>query len=155
MKRFLSKLLKTKNTGSGDLFASLVVLVALTLFCYYFINVIADIDSRIQVDQVARKYILRMESSGELSASERSAMETDLSHIKAVKKAIDAGNAPVITWSGNNVAGTRAGYGGTITLSAKVPIYMTTYDPDTNIMGTIGRDRLVWVNVTKQSTAKY
>lgn len=158
MLKLFKKKLNNKKEGISDFIASLIVLAFLTLFCYYFINVIADVDTKIQIDQVARKYILRMESSGELTAAEVNDIKADLMSIKAVAA---TGQTPVVTWKGAS-EGAKSGYGGTITLTIDCPVttikYSTDVDDEGNhksLLGVLTRDNIVTMHVTKQSTAKY
>ena len=158
MLKLFKKKLNNKKEGTSDLIASLLVLAFLTLFCYYFINVIADVDTKIQIDQVARKYILRMESSGELTAAEVNDIKADLMSIKAVAA---TGKTPVVTWKGA-YEGAKSGYGGTITLTIDCPVTTIKYSTYVNaegkhgsLLGVLTRDNIVTMHVTKQSTAKY
>lgn len=162
--RFINK----KHKGNGDLIASLFVILALTIFSLFFINSIADINTRIQMDQVARKYILRMESEGYLTASDKSSMISDLMQIPSVKAVTDGSD---ISFSGTTES--EVGYGGTIILKFSCPAAVTKYvSPsthtegsgddavevaDTTTFGGIRRDastKETYV-VTKSSTAKY
>lgn len=154
------KKLVTKRKGQGDLIASLFVILALTLFVFYYIGSIGDVGTKIQLDSIARKYILRMESAGELSTTDEAALKSDLMKISAVKEAVDMGNSINITWNGDNTA---KGYGSTITLLIKCPAVITNYSKGSNTgtgntgdnFGSVNRKEVITFVVTKQSTAKY
>ena len=151
MKKFITK----KRKGQGDLIASLFVLLALTLFVFFFINSITDVNTRIQLDQIARKYILRMESSGSLTSEEMLAIKQECNNIKSVNIATGGDISKIkVTWNGTNEA--RA-YGSEITLKIVCPAVVTTYKDDGTFVGSITRnpeDAIEYV-ITKQSTAKY
>lgn len=154
----LKEMLTRKAKGQGDLIASLFVILALTVFVLVYINSIGDIYTRNQLDQVARKYILRMESSGELSNEEETALKQDLMAIKSVKEAVGTDSSRIsVVW--NNHEGSK-GYGSTITLKIECPAIVTNYNKhegNNNDQSTYGsiNGKLVTFTVTKQSTAKY
>ena len=151
----MKKLLIKKRKGQGDLIASLFVLLALTLFVFFFIHSIGDVNTRINLDQVARKYILRMESSGSLTAEEMEQIKTECNQIKSVKIATGGSNSPIkVSYNGTN---TSTGYGGTITLEIRCPVAVTTYSTEGTFVGKItkNKDNVVEYVITKQSTAKY
>lgn len=146
----LLKLGKNKNKGQADLIASLFTIAALAVFVVYFINVIGDVTIRIQLDQIARKYILYMESAGELTPENQDSMLTELRSLSAVKKANDLGAGdPIIT------ASSKPGYGGTITLTIECPAATTGFTPGGSIYGAIMRNNVRTYVITKSSTAKY
>ena len=152
----MKKLLIKKSKGQGDLIASLFVLLALTLFVFFFVNSIGDINTRIQLDQIARKYMLRMESAGELTADEMTDIKEECNALTSVSKATGGDLSKInVTW--NNSEGKKS-YGGTITLEIICPAVVTTYKNDEGtFIGTIKRDASTAINyvITKQSTAKY
>lgn len=157
------KFIKKKQKGQGDLIASLFVVLALTLFVFFFINVIADVNTRIQMDQIARKYILRMETEGYLTDEEAAAMKTELCSIPSV--------GAVATESDIDLTGTTMGspkgYGATIILDIKCPATTTKYTSpqqddgsivvEQSSVGSIKRDdtTIKVYRITKSSTAKY
>lgn len=166
----LKKLLVNKAKGAGDLIASMFVILALTLFVFFFINVIADVNTRIQMDQIARKYILRMESEGYLTAEEESSIKTELLSIPSVKAVTDE--------SGISLDGSTkdpVGYGATLVLKIKCPAATTVYigpsgqtedtdgdgeadsSNDASAVGTLKRNKNTAKTyvITKSSTAKY
>lgn len=155
------KLLVKKQKGEGDLVASLFAILALTMVVYFFIGAIGDVTTRTEMDQVARKYILRMESTGELTADDKKALYTDLYNIRAIKDAVDnMGGKIEISWGSSAGTGVKGGYGSTITLNIKCTASVLRYtNIDTNgnnagFMGLFGKTTLDY-NVSKQSTAKY
>lgn len=145
-----------KNKGNSDLISSLFVILALSVFVIFYIGVISDVGTRNNIDQVARKYILRMESEGELSMDNESKLIADLMKIPAVKSAIDGGSENiVVTW---NETKTKRGYGSTITLDIKCPAMVTGWskvEGDGTMFGKVTLKKPLTFHVVKQSTAKY
>lgn len=152
MVKMLLKKFKVKKEGSSELFASLFAIVAMTLFILFFVNAIGDVDAKTQIDQVARSYILRMESSGNLTTDEINSLKSELMKIKAVKDAVDNGGQITVTFNGDNKP---RGYGKTITLNIKCPVITTTFDSEGNIMGLVDKNKITYFEVNRQSTAKY
>lgn len=133
------KNLMKKRAGAGDLFASLVAIMSITLVVFLYINSIADIQLRTQLDQVARKYILVMETEGNLSSEEKTEMKQEL---LAVSPYIT--DVKVTTTGGN-------GYGTLVTLKAECKAKVTNVAD----FGITKRNRVVTYVIEKQSTAKY
>lgn len=146
--------LKKKKSGQGDLIASLIVIVALATFVLFFINAIGDVNTRIQLDQIARKYILRMEASGELSAADAAAIKDECNKIVNVYKATAGQPSEInVTWNDGHGAG---GYGSSISLQIKCPALVTGFDGDStdSTFGMWFKTKKTYV-IKKQSTAKY
>lgn len=152
----LLKLGKNKNKGQADLIASLFTIAALAVFVVYFINVIGDVTIRIQLDQIARKYILYMESAGELTSENENSLYAELNSLSAVKKAKDLGGGdPVVSWVNSEGLRDKSGYGGTITLTIECPAATTGFTPGGTIYGAVMRNNVRTYVITKSSTAKY
>ena len=150
----MRKLIAKKRAGQGDLIASFFVILALTLFVFYFINAIGDVNTRIELDQIARKYILIMEASGGLTTEQEQMIKNECAGVKAVKDRIGS-NVDEITVTWNDGTQTPRGYGSNITLEITCPAYATSYIEGDNIVGSIKRNRPVNYTIRKQSTAKY
>ena len=148
----LNTALKVKHSGQSDLIASLFVILAMTIFVLFFILAIKDVDTKIQMDQIARKYILRMESSGKLTSEEIKELKKELSNINSVAEAIEAGYEIKVTWNNNQGA---KGYGSTVTLKIECPAVTTSYDAKSGIMGSVSGSNIQVFIIEKQSTAKY
>lgn len=164
MINIVNKILKHKNKAIGDYIASLLVIVALTMFTLFFIGAIKDVETRIQIDQVARKYILIMETNGTLDGYEDEIIK-ELTRIKQVKNAS-------VSWNGGSG---QQGYGSPITLRVECEAVRTSWIPNVDITyeetdddgnkvtkngkamwGTISRkEEVLTYVVTKQSIAKY
>lgn len=149
----MRKLFIKKCKGQGDLIASFFVILALTLFVFFFINTIGDVNTRLRLDQIGRTYILRMETSGGLTATEMEAIKQECLTIQAVKDATNGKTDNIkVTFNGDNVS---RGYGSPITLEIVCPAYITSYTEGENIVGSIRRNKLINYTIRKQSTAKY
>ena len=96
----IKKLITSKKSGQGDLIASIFVILALTMFVFLYINSIGAITTRTQLDEIGRRYILRMESSGELTSSEVESIKTECNKIDLVRKATGVSNNEIkVTWN--------------------------------------------------------
>lgn len=142
MKR-IKKILVKKKKGEGDFFVSAVAIFSLTLVTFLYLSALADVQIRIGLDQVARKYILIMETEGGLSSSNYTSLKSEA---KAVSKYITDVSVDYTNGSG---------YGTPVSLK------LTCKAKTTNIVGsqnqTIKPDRsgTSTYTVRKQSTAKY
>ena len=152
IKQLLNKKITTKHKGQSDLIASLFAILAMCLFVLFFIYAIRDVDTKIQMDQVVRQYILRMESSGELTDEDEKELIADLMEINAVAKAVEKGHEIKVTWNNNQGA---KGYGSTITLEVECPAVTTSLNNDEGLIGTLSEDNVQIFTIKKQSTAKY
>lgn len=149
----MNTLLVKKNEGFGDMVASLIVLVALSIIVLVYVGSIGDIQTKISVDQIARKYILRMETTGTLTTEDRAACIAELKNIGAIKD-----DSIQIT---TNPA--TASYGQSISLTIECKANMTafTWEPhkpgfnQLSPFGHISRTKEQTIISTKQSTAKY
>ena len=95
--------------------------------------------------QIARKYILRMESEGGLTDSTKAACEAELKNIIAV---VDDS----VSVTGSSVADTS--YGDPVTITIQVRANMANWANQGTFVGQIV-NREKTITVTKQSTAKY
>lgn len=148
----MRKIFIRKQSGQSDLIASLFVIVALSIFTLFFVHSIGDVDAKIRMDQIARKYILRMESSGELTDEEKKEIEKELLSIKAVANAAEKGHSINIIWNNNQGA---KGYGSAITLRIECPAVTTGVYSKGGLMGTFSKNNVQVFIIEKQSTAKY
>ena len=144
--------------------ASLLVILALTIFVFMFINVIGDVTTRIRLDQIARTYILKMESSGQLTAAQITEIQAECNQLYAVRQATNGVDSQIkVTW--NKGTGSAVGYGDIITLTIQCPASVATLiktdvskggekSSTGNVLSTDRSGRTVYT-ITKQSTAKY
>lgn len=158
----MRKHLNKKVKGISDLLASIIAILALTVFAFAYILFTGDAYTKIEISQTARKYISRMETQGTLTAEDRAALESELKNIDAVKAAVDDGNTIVIRWNSGSVAdGTTVGYGNSLSLHLEVPAMTTDYSADNpttggqTTFGSIKRDKVRVYVINKSTTAKY
>lgn len=152
IRKLIKKILKKKEAGASDLIASMVVVLALTVFVLFFIHAIGDVETRTRIDQVARKYILRMESTGTLTTDEENAIKAELQNIPSVKQAVGLGGTITVT---SNAKNTNAGYGNVITLRIDCPACVTSWNAGGTAFGLVKRNTYTTYVIEKQSTAKY
>ena len=146
LKERLRKTLYHKSDGIVDQYLpALVTLIFLLMITLFFIYVISDINVTNQVHQIARKYILRMESEGGLTDSTKAACEAELKNIIAV---VDDS----VSVTGSSVADTS--YGDPVTITIQVRANMANWANQGTFVGQIV-NREKTITVTKQSTAKY
>lgn len=160
----IKKLITSKKSGQGDLIASIFVILALTMFVFLYINSIGAITTRTQLDEIGRRYILRMESSGELTSSEVESIKTECNKIDLVRKATGGSNNEIkVTW--NNGAGQQS-YGNTVSLVIECPVSTLNYGQTNKeatgkasildiLNKTNDKSDVKWYIIRKQSTAKY
>lgn len=153
LKAKMNTLLTRKSDGFSDMVASLIVLVALSIVVLVYVGSIGDIQTKISVDQIARKYILRMETTGTLTTEDRTACIAEIERIAAVKDGTVKITADPVT----------ASYGQSISLTIECKANMTAFEwkPNTpgfnqlSPFGHISRTREQTIISKKQSTAKY
>lgn len=159
MKEFMRK----KVRGVSDLIASIIAIMALTIFTFAYVLFTGDVFTKINISQVVRAYTYRMESQGTLTDTDIANMKSDFLSIKEVNKAT-GGSAGAITviWNNGSVPnGTTIGHGNKLTLYVDVPAVTTEYsagDPSTGeqtLFGSIKRTKVVHYTMNKETTAKY
>ena len=179
MKNLVTKLLKRKHKGFSDLVSSLIAIAGLITVAVVMINVIADVNTRIQLDQVARRYILLLEAADITDyTSTIAAIRDDVWSIPAVQETSafsKSKNDIKVTISPS--AGNRK-YGDRLTLVIEAPMSRVNFfynsnganqgkdvskqvrDPDTgtNVNGSFGKIRRNVYStaiIKKQTTIKY
>lgn len=89
----------------GEFLAVCVGLLLMSVLLVSFLDSVGLINEKTEVDQIARKYILRMETCGELTAADRTNLCVELENA----------GASGISLEGTSVS--KVPYGGTITLN--------------------------------------
>ncbi len=89
----------------GDFLAVCVGLLLMCVLLVSFLDSVGLINEKAEVDQIARKYILRMETCGQLAAADKANLCMELE------------NAGVSEISLEGTSETKVPYGGTITLN--------------------------------------
>lgn len=78
MRHILSKIIRKKNKGQGDLICSLFVITALIAVLFLTVGIVKDISKVTVVDQAARQGIIKLEIKGTLSGEELGEIRTGL-----------------------------------------------------------------------------
>ena len=78
MRHILSKIIRKKNKGQGDLICSLFVITALIAVLFLTVGIVKDISKVTVVDQAARQGIIKLEIKGTLSEDELGEIRTGL-----------------------------------------------------------------------------
>lgn len=148
---------KQNGEGTTGFVVSYLVISAMAVVMLFFIQVSRDVYTKIQIDQVARAYALRMESVGYLTSEMQTDIKTDLKNIKAVNDSVKKGNEIKLTGSTTS----RAPYGDVIKLKIQCPASVAYWVPSKYessgikvFFGGIRRKSKVF-NVVKETTSKY
>ena len=78
MRHILSKIIRKKNKGQGDLICSLFVITALIAVLFLTVGIVKDISKVTVVDQAERQGIIKLEIKGTLSGDELGEIRTGL-----------------------------------------------------------------------------
>ncbi len=71
-----------KQRGSvGDILAAAVCILAMSVVLFAFLDCVGLIHQKLEVSQLARKYILKMETMGCLTASEKIKLDSELAEM--------------------------------------------------------------------------
>ncbi len=73
--------MKKENGNVGELMISGICLLALTVVMLAYLDSVGLIHQKTQVSQIARKYILRMETVGMLTDADRVAISSELQEV--------------------------------------------------------------------------
>ncbi|MEG1640536.1 MAG: RRXRR domain-containing protein [Ruthenibacterium sp.] len=132
-----------KMRGNGDLFASLIAIVAVFFVTFMAIGVFTDVNTKSNIDHVARKYILQLET-GAVASDVEANVKADMDKIPNVVK----GSSSVTITSNPQ-------YGNVVTLIITGKVRTTGYGSE-GILGRITRKDTDAIDftVTKQSTSK-
>lgn len=143
--------MKKKEQGNSDFFASIIVIFALSILMIGFVNIMRDLNTKTTIDQVARQYILKLETNGELTSTDIDKLKTDLLNINAVAQVAGKDDIKVV-YNTNN---TKRSYGEPVTLSIDCPSRFTMMPSDAADMTQLNINGTTHYIVNKQSTAKY
>lgn len=75
--------MKKEKGNAGDMLAACICMLAMTILMLNYMNHAGLIFQKAAIDQLARKYILRMETVGELSDSDRVTLLQELGALGA------------------------------------------------------------------------
>ena len=138
------KILKKKSKGISDLIVSLIAITGLITVSVIMISLMADVYTRTQLDQVARKYILQLEAADIKDYTATIAgIRSDLWRIPAVADTSAFGKTPNdIKVHITPAAGSRK-YGDEIVLELEVPMSRTNFFYFTSNDGKATKDKAV------------
>lgn len=159
---------KSKGQGFGELFSSLLSILALCVVVLFFIGTIQVINRQVNMDNVIRGYMLQMESQGYLTDSQQNELKTELVNLGAYDGVYTVGDDTVnyqITLEGwdpvarewqTDAIGKAAGYGNRVGLKVTMTVPDNEYSPQYWLGQVIQQKmRVREVVITKVSTAKY
>jgi len=81
--------MKREKGNIGDMLASCICMLAMTTLLLAYMGNVGLIFQKAAVGQLARKYILRMETVGELTAADRTALLQELEDLGATEITLD------------------------------------------------------------------
>lgn len=99
--------MKKQKGNIGDLLTTGICILAMCVILLQFFNCVGLIEQKMKVGQLARKYILKMETVGYLTDSERTLLNRELAEMGITE--VDIGGSTV----------SLVGYGEAITLQIK------------------------------------
>lgn len=99
--------MKKEKGNVGDLMAACICMLLMTLLLVSYMDSVRLVDEKTEINQIARKYILRMETVGMLTESDRQLLGREL----------EAAGASGISLEGTTFD--RVGYGEEIVLKIK------------------------------------
>lgn len=146
MKKVMKKIWKSKDEGSSfiSMFSVVITIMAIALAAVIFSSYMANLDKKTQVDSIARKYLLIMETEGYLSNANKTRLTQELNDVGFVTNS-DSFNGSTM--------GTPAGYGNDISLviTGKLKVYKIQFE---NFMEADWNTGTVDLTISKKSIAK-
>lgn len=137
------QILKRKRRGSViDVLSVGICILAMSIIMMAYLNSLYLVNTKAEVSQTARKYILRMETVGCLTAGDRSQLLRELSEIGV--KDVDLTGTTV----------TAVDYGSPIVLSIKGNMQGKEMSADKGLFATVFLDKLFSFQEVRASTAK-
>ncbi len=133
---------KKENGIIGDLLPSLITLFAVFFIIMMYINISENVERKNRIDMLARQYIIRMETFGKLTSSDKDRLKLEL-------EGLGCSN---IDFTGTSL--TEVGYGNQVTLMihGKMPVKSVWWLQGLNSERKLSMEPFV---VYKASTGKY
>lgn len=145
----IRKIVKRVSDGMGrergtvaELLTTGILVLAMTVLMGSYLESVKLLSRKEDVNQLARKYILRMETVGYLTGEDRTSLEQELTRIGV---------------TGINLAGTtmsETGYGSVIRLNIRGSLSGKTIDAGTDFINGVFSDQSYSFQETRTSTAK-
>ncbi|MCR5756094.1 MAG: hypothetical protein K6G30_14945 [Acetatifactor sp.] len=89
MKKFRFWMEEYQNGSVGDLAGSCLCILGMTIVMFSYLHTVALLQEKLMVSQVARKYILRMETVGYLTPADKTEMRCELENIGVTDICLD------------------------------------------------------------------
>ena len=135
--------MKKRKGTLVDFLPSCIVIIGLTILMLSYLSIIEAGDTKKEADQLARKYILEMETVGYLSAESRENLLLELEEL-----GIENIDLEGTTFS-------QAGYGNAVYLSLKCSIPANSLNTNSgDLLSYFFEDIYIPVEIKKMSTAK-
>ena len=159
---------KNKGQGFGEVFSSLIGIMALVVVVLFFVGTISVLNRQVNIDNIVRGYMLQMEQQGCLTAQQQKQLKKDLVALGVYDGTVTIGGKPYtfsIKLEGWDAAkgvwqtqaiGTPAGYGNRVGIKITMTVPDNEYHPQ-YWLGTViaQKTRTREVVITKVQTAKY
>lgn len=135
--------MKKRKGSLVDVLSSLIVILCLTIIMLAYLYTIQAADMKLQIDQLARKYILEMETTGYLSEAEETRLKQELTQLQVEE----------IDLTGTTFS--QAGYGNPVYLQIQCSIpSQSIHTEGGNLFTFFTEEKSFQVKVIKMSTAK-
>jgi hypothetical protein len=154
IRKLFKKLKLNKQAGFSEFISSMLSILAIATLVIILIQFIGDISTRIQADQVARKYMLRVESTGTLTPADAKSLKSEINSITNLTFNKVELNGTEIT-VGDGTTGDSVGYGNSAELVITCTIKKTNYITTSGVFGINWSRKDSQMTIVKQSTAKY
>lgn len=135
---------KRKGNLIGSAICSLIIILAIILLIFGYLDLVKVFDIKEDVKQASREYMLRMETVGYLTPEDAAALTNRLQSLGVTD----------IDLTGSTTGG-PAGYGNRIKLVISCSIPGESLDINSDILNAVFRDTSYPVTVVRESTAKY
>ncbi len=134
--------LKCRKGSVTDVMSAGICVIAMTVLMLAFTGSIQLLNSKSRIDQIARKYILRMETVGYLTGADRLELTEELTALGAIE----------LDYTGSTM--NHVAYGSTISLVIRGKIPGRTVVTGSSLLGTTQEIALYEFEERKISTAK-
>lgn len=129
--------------SAAELLTTGILVLAMTVLMASYLESVQMLSQKEEVNQLARKYILRMETVGYLTGEDRTSLERELARIGVIG----------IDLSGTTMS--EAGYGNVIRLSIQGSLPGKSFVTEGGGMGSPFQNKLYPFQEIRTSTAKY
>lgn len=159
---------KSKGQGFGELFSSLIGILAICVVVLFFVGTIQVLNRQVNMDSTIRGFMLQMESQGYLTSGQQEELRNELTNLGAYNGHYTFGDNeydfeiklegwdPYAKQWSEDAIGVAAGYGNRVGLKVTMVVPDNEYNPKYWLGAVIQQKaRTRDVVITKVSTAKY